>query len=209
MTATETGVSRLGVLGGTFDPIHLGHLVAAAEALYRFELDRVLFLPAGRPWQKASYSDPEDRYLMTTLGIEGHGSFASSRIELDRTGPTYTADTLISLRDFYGADVSMYFIVGADTAANLGTWQKLDEIRDMAEFIAVNRTGTQLNEVKPGPGWPRIHKMDMPPIGISASDIRRRVRAGEPIDFQVVHAVATYIRSHGLYLGSTEEVAAS
>lgn len=205
----ETGVSRLGVLGGTFDPIHLGHLVAAAEALHRFELDRVLFLPAGRPWQKASYSGPEDRCMMTTLGIEDHGSFAASRIELDRQGPTYTADTLLALRDFYGMDVSLYFIVGADTAANLGTWEKLDVLREVAEFIAVTRPRISLSELKPGPGWPRVHKMEMPAIGISASDIRRRVRAGEPIDYQVPHRVASYIRSHGLYLGSTEEEAAS
>ena len=147
--------------------------------------------------------------MMTTLGIEGHHSFAASRIELDRHGPTFTADTLMSLRDFYGSGVSMYFIVGSDTATNLGTWEKLDVLRDMAEFIAVAREGISLSDLRPNPGWPRIHKMEMPSIGISASDIRQRVRAGEPIDYQVPHRVAAYIRSQGLYLGSTEEVAAS
>ena len=205
----ETGVSRLGVFGGTFDPIHLGHLVAASEALHRFELDRILFVPAGRPWQKTTYSDPEDRFMMTTLGIEGHGSFAASRLEIDRRGPTYTADTMRALHDFHGPNVSLYFILGADAAANLGTWEKLDALRGLTEFIAVARPGVVLSELTTGPGWPRVHKMEMPGIEISASDIRRRVRSGEPIDYQVPQRVASYIRSHGLYLGSSEQEAAS
>src|SRR5918992_632830 len=99
----ERALERIGVMGGTFDPLHVGHLVAATEALHAFDLDLVLFVPTGRPWQKAGYSDPEDRYMMTMLAAEGHRSFAVSRVELDRRGPTYTADTIDELREFYGA----------------------------------------------------------------------------------------------------------
>src|SRR5919202_4284876 len=101
---------RVGVMGGTFDPIHIGHLVAASEAMYRFQLDRVLFVPTGRPWQKERYSAPEDRYAMTLLGAASSPGFAVSRMEIDRRGPTYTADTMQQLRDFYGPEVGLYFI---------------------------------------------------------------------------------------------------
>src|SRR3990170_4848441 len=141
MSSIGTSPSRVGVLGGTFDPIHIGHLIAASEAAHRFELGRVLFVPAARPWQKSSYSDPEDRFMMTSFAIEGHALFAASRIELDRRGPTYTADTMIQLREFYGVETKLFFIAGADAIANVPTWEKLDALRDLAEFIAVTRSG--------------------------------------------------------------------
>ncbi|MGH2808744.1 MAG: nicotinate-nucleotide adenylyltransferase [Actinomycetota bacterium] len=190
---------RIGVLGGTFDPIHVGHLIAASEAAHAFELGRVLFVPAARPWQKSSYSDPEDRFMMTMLAIEGHGHFAASRIELDRRGPTYTADTMMQLRDFYGEDTSLYFIAGADAIANVGTWEKLDALRDLAEFIAVTRGGVATPELPDDARLPHIHDLTIPGVDISATDIRRRVAAGLPIDFLVPERVASYIRSHGLY----------
>jgi nicotinate-nucleotide adenylyltransferase len=199
MSTIETSPSRVGVLGGTFDPIHIGHLIAASEAAHRFELGRVLFVPAARPWQKSSYSDPEDRFMMTSLAIEGQGNFASSRIELDRRGPTYTADTMIELREFYGIDTSLFFIAGADAVANLRTWEKLDELRDVAEFIAVTRSGVPKVDPTQDERLPHINLMEIPGVDISATEIRRRVATGLPFDYLVPARVAAYIRSHGLY----------
>jgi nicotinate-nucleotide adenylyltransferase len=190
-------------MGGTFDPIHLGHLVAGSEALHAFDLDRILFVPAGRPWQRADYSDAEDRYLMTSLAASLHPAFAVSRIELDRRGPTYTADTLEELQAFYG-DAEFMFILGADAVIKLGTWVGLERLRELTEVIAVNRPGADLDDLQPEPGWPTIHILEMPQIGISASDIRQRVREERPIDFLVPTEVAGYIRERGLYIGSEE-----
>src|SRR5687768_2641792 len=117
----HSGLKRLGVLGGTFDPIHIGHLIAATEARRAFRLDRVLFVPAGTPWQKSECSDAEDRFMLTTLAVAEDPAFAVSRIELDRKGPTYTVDTMRDLRSFYG-DVELFFIAGADAVAHLGSW---------------------------------------------------------------------------------------
>src|SRR5918999_1745651 len=107
---TQAVIRRLGVMGGTFDPIHIGHLIIASEALHAFDLDRMVFMPTGRPWQKRAHSSSEDRYLMTVLGTAGNPRFAVSRMELDRVGPTYTADTMQQLRDFHGPDTALYFV---------------------------------------------------------------------------------------------------
>lgn len=197
-------VRRIGVMGGTFDPIHIGHLIAAREAMHAFSLDLVMFVPTGQPWQKAHSTDPEDRFMMTVLGAAGHPAFCVSRIELDRKGPTYTADTMQSLRDFYGTSVELFFIAGADAVLRLGTWRKLEELKDLAEMIAVTRAGFAIGSLKPEPGWPSIHVMEMPEVGVSASDIRERVRTGRPIDFLLPAEVADYIRRHGLYVGPSE-----
>lgn len=200
MTAVaERAPRRVGVMGGTFDPIHVGHLVAATEAMHRLELDRVLFVPAGEPWQKELYSSPEDRYLMSVLGTEGHHGFSASRVELDRRGPTYTADTIDELAAFYGPETQLYFIAGADAILRLGTWRHLDRLEGAVEMIAMTRPGFDLSALSPEPGWPKVHTVDMPPIGISSSDIRARVRRGLPIDFMVPPAVHDYVRRQGLY----------
>jgi nicotinate-nucleotide adenylyltransferase len=201
MSSIEPLPSRVGVLGGTFDPIHVGHLIAASEAAYRFELDRVLFVPAARPWQKSSFSDPEDRFMMTALAVEGHPLFAASRVELDRRGPTYTADTMASLRDFYGSDTRLFFVAGADAVANLPTWEKLDALRELAEFISVTRPGVSAS-IESSDGLPTIHQMDIPGVDISATEIRRRVTSGMPIDYLVPPRVASYIKAHGLFQGT-------
>ena len=193
--------SRLGVMGGTFDPIHVGHLVAASEALYRFGLDLVLFVPTGQPWQKQSYSDAEDRYLMTVLGTASNARFAVSRMEIDRQGPTYTADTMEVLRNFHGADVELFFIVGADAAMRLGTWKKVARLAELAEVIAVTRPGFSLHRLERDATMPVVRIMEMPGIAVSSSDIRERVAAGRPIDYLVPEDVAEYIRKNGLYLG--------
>src|ERR687891_2383139 len=149
----QTVIGRLGVLGGTFDPLHLGHLVAAAEAFDRFALDRVLFVPTGQPWQKESYSDGEDRYMMCVLGTSSHPSFAVSRMELDRKGPTYTADTMEVLKDFHGRDVELFFIAGADAVLKLGTWISLDRLAKLADVVAVTRPGFDLDGLEIQDEW--------------------------------------------------------
>ena len=197
----RSGIRKLGVLGGTFDPIHIGHLIAASEARHAFQLDRVLFVPAGKPWQKSEYSDAEDRFMLTTLAVTDDPAFAVSRIELDRKGPTYTVDTLRELRDFYG-DIEIFFIAGADAVAQIGSWNGVEQLGELAAVIAIARPGFSFEALEPKPGWPEIHPVEMPLIGISATDIRRRVRAEEPIDHQVPKPVANYIFERGLYQGS-------
>lgn len=198
MTSEETASNdRLGVLGGTFDPIHVGHLVVASEAIGAFGLDRVMFVPAGRPWQKSSHAGAEDRFMMTTLATRHHGRFSVSRIELDRRGPTYTVDTLGALKDFFGAE--LFFIAGADTVSELGTWHRVEDLAPLADIVAVTRPGYELT-VAPRANWPAIHRMDVPGMDVSSTMIRERVAAGYPIDYLVPFEVADYIRAHGLYV---------
>ncbi len=199
-----TDLTRLGVMGGTFDPIHIGHLVAASEALHVFALDRVLFVPTGQPWQKSSYSDAEDRFVMTTLGAATHPCFAVSRIELDRKGPTFTADTMRTLREFHGPDTKLFFILGADAALRFGSWKKVEGLAGFTDLIAVTRPGFALGQIEPDATWPRIHTMEMPGIEVSATDVRERVRAGRPFDYLVPPAVVTYIKERGLFVGPAE-----
>lgn len=199
MTDESEPPRRVGVLGGTFDPIHLGHLVAASEALHQLGLDRVVFVPAGRPWQKAAYSDPEDRFMMTTLATATHPRFAASRIELDRRGPTYTVDTLATMRSFWGDGTALFFIAGADALAGLSTWKDVAGLARLAEVVAFPRGGMDPAEVVPEDGWPSVHHLEMPAIGISGTAIRERVRTGRPIDYLVPAPVARYVRANALY----------
>ena len=199
MNQTNRGPRRVGVLGGTFDPIHLGHLVAASEALHQLDLDEIVFVPAGRPWQKDEYADPEDRFMMASLGVTAHPRFSASRIELDRRGPTYTVDTLTTMKGFWGSDSLLYFIAGADAIAKLSTWRDVAALASLTEVVAFPRAGTDPSAIVPEEGWPRIHHLDMPGIGVSGTDIRARVATGRPIDFIVPAEVVAYIRAHGLY----------
>jgi nicotinate-nucleotide adenylyltransferase len=191
-------------MGGTFDPIHIGHLIAASEALHEFALNRVHFMPAGRPWQKNEYAAPEDRYMMASMGVAHHARFAVSRIEIDRQGPTYTADTMRALVDFYGEGTHLFLIAGVDAVAQLATWERLDELARLMEVIAVTRPGYD-SEVMPPSDGPAVHVIDMPGIDVSATQVRERVRQGKPIDFLVPDSVARYIREQGLYSGTTED----
>lgn len=195
---------RVGILGGTFDPVHLGHLVAASEALQQLELEQIVFVPAGRPWQKPAYSDGEDRFMMVALAVTAHPAFAASRVELDRRGPTYTVDTLSTMRDFWGPDTVLYFIAGADAVAGLSTWKDLPGLARLAEVVAFPRPGWDGSRIAPGEGWPRVHHLEMPSLAISGTDIRARVRSGRPIDFLVPAEVARYIRQHHLYADDGE-----
>lgn len=197
----DGSVDRLGVIGGTFDPVHVGHLVAASEALNAFSLDRVMFVPAGNPWQKSTHADAEDRFMMTTLAAAHHARFSVSRIELDRKGPTYTVDTLATLKDFFQAQ--LFFIAGADTVGEFGTWHKVEELSALTEIIAVTRPGYSVDTNEMAPGWPKVHTMEIPGLDVSSTMIRTRVAEGKPIDYLVPAAVARYISRVGLYVGTT------
>lgn len=199
-------LGRIGVFGGTFDPIHIGHLVAAREALHAFRLDRLIFVPAARPWQKEAAADAEDRFMMVSFAVPYHSCFAVSRIELDRAGPTYTADTLEDFRERWPG-AALFFIAGADAIAKLEEWVRFDALADLAEMIAVTRPGVELqSDLGGSPGWPLVHRLAIPGIDVSATAVRARARAGEPIDFLVLPEVARYIRARGLYqeLGAPE-----
>ncbi|MGL5247116.1 MAG: nicotinate-nucleotide adenylyltransferase, partial [Brooklawnia sp.] len=137
---------RLGVMGGTFDPIHHGHLVAGSEVAARFHLDEVVFVPTGTPWQKAGrrVSSREDRYLMTVVATASNPRFSVSRVDIDRVGNTYTVDTLRDLKAERGADVDLFFITGADALASILTWRGADELFDLGRFVGVSRPGVDL-----------------------------------------------------------------
>jgi nicotinate-nucleotide adenylyltransferase len=196
---------RLGVMGGTFDPIHYGHLVTAEEALWQFRLDEVAFVPTGQPWMKADreVAGAEHRYLMTVVATAGNPRFSVSRVDIDRKGPTYTVDTLQELRRQAEDDIELFFITGADAMLEILQWKDPEEVLSLARVIAATRPGYDLTrlEVWASASDPRVSVMDIPALAISSTDIRRRVREGEPIRYLVPEAVHTYIRKSGLYLG--------
>lgn len=187
----------IGVMGGTFDPIHIGHLVAASEVAFSFDLDEVVFVPTGEPWQKTSPSPAEDRYLMTVIATAPDPRFRVSRVDVDRPGPTYTVDTLRDLGAYYGAGTELFFITGADALAQILTWRNHDEVLKRAHLIGVTRPSHELSSH----GLPAgsVSLVTIPALAISSTDIRRRSRAQEPIDYLVPAGVATYIDKHGLY----------
>jgi nicotinate-nucleotide adenylyltransferase len=193
---------RIGVMGGTFDPIHHGHLVAADEARWQFDLDRVVFVPTGQPWQKpVGVSPAEDRYLMTGIATASNPAFEVSRLEIDHQGPTYTVDTLRQLRAQSPTGTRLFFITGADAVLQILTWKEPDQVLALAEFIAATRPSFDLERlVKKVPGAAgRVHRMDIPALAISSTDIRARVARGAPIQYLVPDGVARYIHKHGLY----------
>lgn len=192
-------VRRLGVMGGTFDPIHNGHVSIATSLLDLFDLDRVLFVPAGQPWQKEGYSAAEDRWAMTVLTAATNQRFEASRMEIDRKGPTYTVDTMAILRDFYGPEAALYFVAGIDAVLTLGTWHRASGLAGLAEVIAVPRPGFDSAGLRPDESWPALHLADVPEVDVSSTEVRRRVREGLPIEGLVPGAVAEYIDERGLY----------
>jgi nicotinate-nucleotide adenylyltransferase len=198
-------VTRLGVMGGTFDPLHHGHLVTAEEALWQFHLDEVVFVPTGQPWMKADreVSPAEHRYLMTVIATASNPHFSVSRIEVDREGPTYAVDTLRELRQQRAGDVELFFITGADAMLEILQWKDPEEVLEQAHFIAATRPGYDIArfEKEAPTSHPRVSVMDIPALAISSSDIRRRVRDGEPIRYLVPEGVNTYIRKFRLYRG--------
>ncbi len=193
---------RIGVMGGTFDPIHHGHLVAAEEARWQFNLDRVVFVPTGRPWQKpVGVSRAEDRYQMTVIATASNPAFTVSRLEIDHQGPTYTVDTLRRLRAEQPEGTRLFFITGADAVLQLLTWKQPDQVLALAEFIAATRPGFDLDrlvsQVPAAAG--RVHPMEIPALAIASSDLRARVARGTPIRYLVPDGVAGYIHEHDLY----------
>jgi len=190
---------RLGVMGGTFDPIHYGHLVTAEEALVQFRLDEVVFVPTGQPWQKqdVEVSPAEHRYLMTVIATASNPRFTVSRVDLERPGPTYTIETLRDLRGQRGHDAELFFITGADALAQILTWKDSDELFELAHFIGVTRPGHDLS----GDGLPadRVSLLEVPAMAISSSAVRARVHEGEPVWYLVPDGVVQYIGKYSLY----------
>jgi nicotinate-nucleotide adenylyltransferase len=193
---TVTRAPRIGVMGGTFDPIHHGHLVAASEVAQSFDLDEVIFVPTGRPWQKDEVSSSEHRYLMTVIATASNPRFTVSRVDIDRAGPTYTIDTLRELkRDRPTAE--LFFITGADAIAQILSWRDHDELWDLAHFVAVSRPGHILST----DGLPTedVSQLEIPALAISSTDCRDRVEHGNPVWYLVPDGVVQYIAKHHLY----------
>jgi nicotinate-nucleotide adenylyltransferase len=186
-------------MGGTFDPIHHGHLVAASEAATRFSLDEVVFVPTGQPWQKqdSDVSPAEHRYLMTVIATASNPRFTVSRVDLERPGPTYTIETLRDLRAQRPPGTDLFFITGADALAQILTWKDSDELFELAHFIGVTRPGHDLS----GDGLPadRVSLLEVPAMAISSTSVRARVRASEPVWYLVPDGVVQYIGKYGLY----------
>ncbi len=192
-------------MGGTFDPIHHGHLVTAEAALHQLDLDEVVFVPTGQPWMKADreVTPAEDRYLMTVIATASNPRFSVSRIEVDREGPSHTIDTLQELRRMAEGDVELFFITGADAMLEILSWKDPEEVLTQAHFIAATRPGYDIARFEQGapPRRPNVSVMNIPALAISSTDVRRRVREGEPIRYLVPEGVQTYIEKSGLYLG--------
>ncbi|BCJ51596.1 putative nicotinate-nucleotide adenylyltransferase [Actinoplanes sp. NBRC 14428] len=190
---------RIGIMGGTFDPVHHGHLVAASEVQSRFDLDEVVFVPTGQPWQKGTVSPAEDRYLMTVIATASNPRFHVSRADIDRDGPTYTVDTLRDLNAVYGPAADLYFITGADALARILSWKDALEMLSLAHFVGVTRPGFELtDEHLPAD---TVTLVEVPAMAISSSDCRARVAAGQPVWYLVPDGVVQYIAKRELYRG--------
>ncbi|HEX6336540.1 MAG TPA: nicotinate-nucleotide adenylyltransferase [Jiangellaceae bacterium] len=190
---------RLGVMGGTFDPIHHGHLVAASEVQAWFDLDEVIFVPTGQPWQKEDreVSPAEDRYLMTVIATASNPRFSVSRVDIDRTGPTYTIDTLRDLKAERGAGWDLYFITGADALEQILTWRDVDELFELAHFVGCTRPGHELSNIGLPEG--KVSLVEVPALAISSTECRERVSQGEPIWYLVPDGIVQYIAKRQLY----------
>jgi len=191
--------ARLGVFGGTFDPVHNGHLVAANEAGLALGLDEVIFVPTGQPWQKGDreVTPAEDRYAMTLLATASNSLFSVSRVDIDRPGATYTIDTLRDLRAERGPGAELFFIIGADALSRIGTWRDPDELLTLANFVGCTRPGHRLASEMAADG--RFAQVEIPALDISSGLCRQRVAAGLPISYLVPDAVARYIAKRRLY----------
>jgi len=190
--------ARVGVMGGTFDPIHNGHLVAASEVQQKFDLDEVIFVPTGQPWMKSEsvVTEGEHRYLMTVIATAANPRFTVSRVDIDRTGPTFTIDTL---RDIHAArpNADIFFISGADAIAQILDWKDVEQVWPLAHFIAVSRPGHPLSIS----GLPEqgVSLLEVPALAISSTDCRSRVSRGFPVWYLVPDGVVQYISKHHLY----------
>lgn len=191
--------TRIGVLGGTFDPVHAAHIVVAADARHAARLDTVLLVVANVPWQKAEQrpvTPAEIRLALVEAAVEDVDGLEASRLEIDRGGESYTADTLEELAATHPG-TELVLVVGADVAGQLDTWKRVDDVRRLAELVVVNRPGQRIPDL---PGW-RVKAVEIPELDISGSAIRSRLAAGRPIDGLVPPAAVRLIRKRGLYAG--------
>jgi nicotinate-nucleotide adenylyltransferase len=198
-TPRRRGARRIGIMGGTFDPIHHGHLVAASEVATRFLLDEVVFVPSGQPWQKVGYevSPAEDRYLMTVIATASNPRFQVSRVDIDREGPTFTVDTLRDLRALYGPKVDLFFITGADALDKILSWKDADQIFELAHLVGVTRPGFELSDAHlPADS---VSLVQVPAMAISSTDLRVRVASGQELWYLVPDGVVQYIAKRQLY----------
>ncbi|MDL9935554.1 nicotinate-nucleotide adenylyltransferase [Gordonia sp. ABSL1-1] len=208
MSVDRPRARRIGVMGGTFDPIHNGHLVAASEVAHRFALDEVVFVPTGRPWQKldekkAQVSPAEDRYLMTVIATASNPRFSVSRVDIDRDGDTYTVDTLRDLHSLL-PDAQLYFITGADALESILSWQDWEELFELARFVGVSRPGYELHakhlakhlETLPPD---TLQMLEIPALSISSTECRVRASQGRPVWYLVPDGVVQYIAKRKLY----------
>lgn len=197
---TEPSLRRVGVLGGTFDPFHIGHLAVALEARHHLDLDRLLVVVANDPWQKSAdhrVTDAEDRYAVTAAAVAGMPGIEASRLEIDRGGPSYMADTVDDLRRRYPT-AELFVVVGADVVPTLGTWHAVDRLATVATLVVATRAGHGAPDDPPG--WRVLH-LEVPALDVSSSDIRARLVAGRPVEALVPEAAIRCIRRRGLYAG--------
>jgi nicotinate-nucleotide adenylyltransferase len=196
----RTKQRRIGIMGGTFDPIHHGHLVAASEVADRFALDEVVFVPTGEPYQKGHVSPAEDRYLMTVIATASNPRFHVSRADIERDGPTYTVDTLRDLHAVYGPASELFFITGADALERILSWKDATEIFSLAHLVGVTRPGFVLSAAHlPADS---VTLVEVPAMAISSSACRARVAAGQPVWYLVPDGVVQYIAKRQLYPGN-------
>jgi nicotinate-nucleotide adenylyltransferase len=199
---------KVGILGGTFDPIHIGHLVVAEEARAKLGFDEVLFVPAGQPWLKPDrdITPVVHRVEMVRRAIAGNPQFRLSTLEIERRGPSYTVDTLAKLQEQLGREASLFFLLGHDTLAALPQWKEPKKVAELCRLVVAPRIGSRnlrrLQAEIPGL-LDKVIQLDMPVIGVSSSDIRRRVAQGLSIRYLVPDRVAEYITEHGLYQASS------
>ena len=193
-------MQRLGVFGGTFDPVHNGHLAAAVNARRALRLDRILVVPARDPWQKQGreLAPMDARLAMLEAAFDGVEGVDVSRLELDRPGPTYTADTVEQLHE-QRPDDELFLIVGADAASDLATWDRTEVIRDLTTIVIVSRADIE-EPGAPGPDW-RVDHVRIPPLAISSTDLRQRAAQGDPLDGLMPAAAIRFLRERGLYAG--------
>lgn len=201
MSDPRVSAERIGIMGGTFDPIHHGHLVAASEVADKFDLNKVIFVPTGEPWQKANkkVSPAEHRYLMTVIATASNPRFHVSRVDIDRGGPTYTVDTLSDLRAAH-PNAELFFITGADALASILSWRDWEFMFDHATFVGVTRPGYELTEkMLPPEKQERVELIDVPAMAISSTDVRRRAHEARPVWYLVPDGVVQYINKNRLY----------
>jgi nicotinate-nucleotide adenylyltransferase len=192
--------ARIGIFGGTFDPVHVGHLVAAVNARHDLGLDRVIMMVANVPWQKAgtrTVSPAEDRYEMVKAAVGALPGLEASRMEIDRGGPSYTADTIAELRALHPR-AALFVIVGWDVSTDLASWERFEEVREVASLVVVNRPGSAAPVGLRESGW-RVEEVTVPNLEISSTDLRARAASGRPLDYLVPGSAVRVIRQRGLY----------